>query len=222
MPTFRFSCILLISVIAKMAFSQETIYGDPPQSLISAALKKTGVIHKINLWEIDNITAVNKIELYLEAAEYTFVHNSKTKKGLKITLISESNDTKTATKSSSEFEAFLDKSEFPDILLVINQISNDILTKEANDQLGSMSYISNSGIKIGYQRSMNKEVGFISLMYSKAEIKAEFTNPGKFFEQLKENLEIVSQELYLPENLERMKNVKKSSQDTKDVNINDI
>lgn len=214
--------IILTIVSINKTYSQKTLYGIPPKSEISEALKEREVLHITNIWKIDALKSDNKLEVIFEAVDYKALSKATLKKGLKITFLSESMNGTVAAKSASEFEAYLDEPEYPGTLVAVNQFIRDINKRDANNLHGSMSYITKSGIKIGYLLSTTKEIAYISLIYSNAEIKAEFSNPKRFFEDFKEYLDIVSKDLYLPENMEKLKKVKKSSQEAKDVIIDDI
>lgn len=219
---YSFIILVFCALSSTVVFSQQTLYGSAPTSQISKALVNAQVIHQIDLWDIADESAENKMDVFFEAVQYSAKNNSEIKKGFKITFISTSGDEDGAAKSSSEFEAYIDESEYPGVIVAINQIINDINKRDANDKKGSMTYITNSGIKIGYLIGSNKEIAFISMLYSNAEIKAEFSSPDNFFEEFKEYIEIASKDLYLPENLEKLKKVKKSTQEAKDVIIDDI
>lgn len=217
----KITAILIFCFGTFSTFSQ-TFFGTPPQSKISEAIIKKQTTHVLDIWEINKVDAENNLELYIDAVKYSAVNSSESLKAVKFTLISESNSDDNAAKTASEFEAYLDETEYPEVLVVVNQIIADIKSKETRNLMGSIIYTTKGGIKFGHIISSSKEIAFISLLYSNAEIRAEFSNAEKFYEDLKKHLEIASKDLYIPENLEKLKKVKKSNQEAKDVIIDDI
>jgi hypothetical protein len=77
------------------------------------------------------------------------------------------------------------------------------------------------GIKIG-TITILKDSRYISISAGQIEVRNESTSPDDFFATLKQQFDIASKELYLPENAEKLKKAKKGSGEAKDVNINDL
>lgn len=222
MSTHKILLLFFISFITIITLSQPVTSDNQPTSKISDALQKRQVTHQVNLWNIAQLHADNKFNVYIEAAEYKATNSSDILQGIKFTLFSESSDIMGVALTSNTFESYLDESGYAEFLVAVNQILNQIKTKMNSNSLGSSSFISKSGIKIGFLIGADKEIAYLSILYDSYEIRSEFSNPNKFFENLKEYMNIVAKELYLPKNIEKLKKVKKSNQEAKDVIINDI
>ncbi|MBI9065689.1 MAG: hypothetical protein JEZ09_00275 [Salinivirgaceae bacterium] len=223
MKTVSIILVSILYLLMSEGFAQQTLYGTPPSSKISKALNQSQITHTLNIWEIDEQKAEDKIELIVEAVQYKAANSTDILKGVKISLFSEntSGEEKTA-KTSNEFEGYIDESEYSEVLVVVSQILADIKRKTDKNSKGSMVFITKGGIKLGYIFNTKKEIAFLSLLYQNAEIRSEYSNAKKFFEEFKGYIEIASKDLYLPENKDKLKNAKKSNQEAKDVIIDDI
>lgn len=212
--------ILFLSVSG--LFSQ-TFYGTPPTSKISTALNRAQVTHKLNIWQLDEVKSDNKFVVYFDAIEYTSLNSQEVLKGIKITLKADNGDVdNNVAKSAKLFEAYIDQQDYADVLVVVNQLLTDLSKREKTESKGACSYITKGNVKLGFNYTQVNELAYISFLYSQAEIMAEFSNIEKFFTQFRSYIEIASKELYLPQNSEKLKNVKKSNQEAKDVIIDDI
>lgn len=210
---------LVIAVSSKAQNHSNTVF----ESKIARELTSVQTIHNIESWQLIAIKGINKVELVLEAIEYSSATNSEILKGIEVKLIPESlASSSDVTKSMKLFEAFIDQAEYAEVMVVINKMSADFKKRSSIKKRGSQLYTTKGGIKFGYIYSDRKEVGLISILFNDSEIYAEFSNIDKFFIDLRTNIDIASKELYLPENAEKLKNAKKSNQEVKDVIIDDI
>ncbi len=215
--TTAFVIGMLISAQAQVNF------GTPPASKISTELNNKKVTHSIDIWELDSKKGNNKMEIVIEAAKYSALNSTDILKGVKITIIPDNSISENEiAKSSKRFEAYIDEDEYSDILVVLNQMINNYKNKEKNKTKGNMVYTTAGGIRIGFNYTENKKVGYLSIMYSESEISCEFSDIKDFLSELRNNIDMASKDLYLPENTNKLKKVKKSDQKAKDVIIDDI
>lgn len=203
--------------------SAQNFYGTAPVSKISMELNKQQVSHSFDIWQLNDSKGENKMSLVVEAVKYSAVNNPETLKGVKIQLLPENTITEnTIATSQKQFDAFIDDTEYSELMVVLKQMIIEFKKKEKAKQRNGMNYCTKSGVKLGFINTEKKEAAYISLQYSHAEIRCEFSNIEKFLTEFREYIDIAAKELYLPENAEKLKKAKKSSQETKDVIIDDI
>jgi len=199
------------------------IYGIPPVSKISTELNKKQVTHSLEVWQLESEKGDNSIKLILEAVKYSALNSSDELKGIRVILHPTGSTIENETsKSLKEFIAFIDQSEYSDVMVVIKQMITNFAKKEESDKRGSTSYTTQTGIKFGFDYTKNKEAAFISLVYSQAEISCEFSDIDEFLNNFRGFINIAAKDLYLPENAEKLKKAKKSNQEAKDIIIDDI
>jgi len=105
---------------------------------------------------------------------------------------------------------------------MLNSFKDDIISRKKDRRYGSLTYISNDGVKFDYQYKPDYEKIFITFSKGTSPVTAEFAGSEKFFIEWHDQFEIASKKLYLPENAEKLKKAKKGDGETKDVNIDDI
>ena len=184
-------------------------------SKISTELNKKQITHSINSWQIASIEGDNKVELLIEAIKYSALNSTVNLKGLKISLLSENDANKTAI-------IYIDDNNYSEIMVVVNQMLTDFKKKRTNGTHGSMVYTTLNGIKFGYNYTENTEVSYLSLENNQSETSCEFKEIDTFLNNFLNFINIASKDLYLPENAEKIKKVKKSNNELKDVIIDDI
>ncbi|MDA3894104.1 MAG: hypothetical protein PF517_20790 [Salinivirgaceae bacterium] len=198
-------------------------FGSAPKSKILTELDKKQTTHSVESWELESTKGINKVNLVIEAVKYTSQDGSNEQKGIKMILIPEYiNTDNELALSSKELVSYIDNSEYPEIIVVLNTMLNDYRKKEDNNSHGSMTYITEGNIKIGFVQTEQKEIAYLSILYSKAEVICEFSDIDDFLSELKNYIDVASKELYLPENVEKLRKAKKSNHEAKDVIINDI
>jgi len=201
----------------------QTIYGKAPSSRISDALNQKQVSHILDIWQLGEFKSTNKFNVIMDAVQYRSLNKTESYKGLRVKFIAEANSNENnLSVSAKQFEAFFEDADYPEVLVAINQFITEFKKMKPAAKNGAMSFITKSGIKIGFNYTKNQEVAYISFLYSDAEIMAEFSGLEKFLIELKSVMDIAYKELYLPENAEKLKKVKKSTQEAKDVIIDDI
>lgn len=203
--------------------AQEVVYKHTPSTLIGKELQKNKVVHSIDLYHIEELKGVKKGKSLFEAVIYSPTNSTTIYKGMKVSIVNENKvHGYGSVKPFDQMEVYVDENEYPELLVAINQIFNQLYTKEAKKQLSSMHYSTADGLTIGYLVNEKKNVGFIGISQESAKIMCEYSNARDMLLDLKNILDILQKELYKPENLEKMKNAKKSKQKAKDVNIDDI
>jgi len=217
--------LLLFTIVLGLVneASTQTLYGKAPSSKISDALNQKQVSHLLDLWQLGDFKSTNKFTVIMDAVQYRSLNKTELYKGLRVKFIAEATSNETNLSiSAKQFEAFFEDADYPEVLVAINQFITEFKKMKLGANNGAMSYITKSGIKIGFNYTKNQEVAYISILFSDAEIMAEFSTIEKFLIELKSLLDIAYKELYLPENAEKLKKVKKSTQEAKDVIIDDI
>lgn len=194
------------------------------RSIIRGVLNKDKTIHSSDIYSLSNLKGEDKAELGLFAIEYSEYNVPNKLIALQFELHIESNiPGETTAKASNFYYGYIDENEYPEVTVVITTIIDDLKSRLDKDKHGSISYITNDGICFGYIFTNEKELAFIELHENNIKVKAEFSNPLKFFEELHKQIDKATKKLYLPENVEKLKNVKKSKdEETKDVIIDDI
>lgn len=197
--------------------------GKAPASKLSEALAQKQIVHSLNVWELEELKSENKFILFLEAVQYSSPNIPEQLKGIRLTFISETVVSENSlAKNSKVLEAFIDASEYSELMVALNQMLIEFKKGEKSAQKGEMYYTTLSGIRFGFLKTVKKNAAILSLQFSDAEVVAEFSGTEKFLTEMKQFIDIASKDLYLPENIEKMKNVKKSNQEAKDVIIDDI
>ena len=187
-------------------------------SKISTELNKREIIHSFISWQLASIHGNNRTELLVEAVEYRALNNNIVLKGIRITLLPDN----TTTLLNSKLVTYIDDNNYAEIMVVINQMLIDYKKLEANNMHGGMSYASLYGVKFGFNYTSKIERGYISIVDSNMETSFEYSNIESFLNNMLLYFNTASKELYLPENIEKIKKVKKSKQKIKDVVIDDI
>jgi len=217
-----FALLFLVFGLALTSNSQSQ-NAAPFASKIATELNKNQTLHTLDSWLLDEVKGVNKMQLVLEAVKYNNSKSTVVLKGLKLELIPEAVVGESATKlSSKQLVAFIDDTEYSEVMVIINQMITDFTKAELSKKQGIMTYTTKSGVKFGFIFKDKKEVGFISILSSDAEIACEFANIEKFLTEFRNYIDICAKDLYLPENAEKLKKAKKSNQEAKDVNVEDI
>lgn len=184
-------------------------------SKISTELNKKQITHSMESWQIIATEGDNKTELIIEAVRYSALNNTNSLKGIKITLVPNSD----AIKKSV---CYIDENYYSEIMVVINQMLTEYKNKVLNKTHGSMVYTTLNGIKFGFNYSESIEVSYLSILHNESEISCEFSSIDNFLNNFLNYINIASKDLYLPENVEKSKKVKKSNQEAKDIIIDDI
>lgn len=212
---------LILASFSTMLKSQSD-FGKAPETNISAELAKPLVMHTEKCWKLDKVNGTNRMDLVIEAVEYT-AKGATPLKGVKFTLLPEGSTAGEAVaQSSKEFVSYIEKSEYSEVTVVLNQMLSEFKKMDNDDIKASMSYITKGGIEFGFINNDQKEVGFLSLVLSNAVISCEYYDIDDFLTDLRDHIDIASKDLYLPENAEKLKKAKKGNQEVKDVIIDDI
>lgn len=181
------------------------------------------IMHTTNTWQLNQDKGENKAELTMDAVEYTAIGTSTHLSGIILQLKFETPiNADGSAKSNQYYYAYIDEDEFPEFILVLNNFKDDIINRKKDKRYGSLTYITNDGIKIDYQYKPDYEKVFVTFLKSSTVVNAEFNNNEKFFSTWKDQIDIASKKLYLPENAEKLKKAKKGDSDAKDVKIDDI
>jgi hypothetical protein len=218
--------LLTLFIIALGLFftaNAQSYYGSGPVSKLSTELNKPQISHSFDIWQLNDSKGDNKMSLVIEAVKYSAVNNPETLKGIKIQLLPENSITEnTIAASQKQFEAFIDESEYSELMVVLKQMILEFKKKEKAQLYNGMTYSTKSGVKLGFIYTEKEKMAYISLQYSQAEIRCEFSHIEKFLTDFRSYIDIAAKDLYLPENTEKLKKAKKSSQEAKDVIIDDI
>ncbi len=217
--------LFLVSVLLGLgvAANAQVLCGTPPMSKIATELSKKQVASSIEIWPLESTSGTNHVEIQIEAIKYSALTGIDELKGISFRIIpNNTGSLNDFIKTSVQFEGILDQSEYPEVMVVLKQMVEDFRKKDNAKKYGSMSYITKSGLKFGYFYNDKKEYAYVSLLYSEAEITCEFSSIDKSLTDIRNQIDIASKDLYLPENAEKLKKAKKSNQEAKDVNIDDI
>lgn len=205
--------IIAISIIIPIKAQNKS--GITAISKISAELNKKQITHSIDSWQIESIKGDNKVEFLIEAVTYSALNSTNSLNGIRITLLQ-------YIDKANKYTIYIDDIHYSEIMVVINQMLTDYKKKVLNNRHGSMAYTTLNGIKFGFNYTEQKDEAYLSILHNQSEITCEFSSIDTFLNQFLNNINIASKHLYLPENAEKIKNVKKSNQEVKDVIINDI
>jgi len=217
------SSVCLLIFVFIMSFNS-LLGQNNSQSKIRAALNKVKTLHSYDIYHLSEVKGEEKSELNLFAIEYSEYNVPNKLTSIQFELNLETNiPGETTTKASSNYYGYIDEDEYPEVTLAITNLMEDLNDRDEKNTYGSITYITKDRICFGYILTHEKEFAFVELVENNIKIRADFSNPLKFFQALSEQLDIATKKLYLPENAEKLKNAKKSKQgDAKDVIIDDI
>ncbi len=205
------------------SFSQQSFIGKPNPTAISKALELNQTIHSLSVWELARMSGENGIKLLIDAVEYKAINQTEVLKGLRMNITGKENaEADLITKSYTNVTSYVEDNEYALVIIAIDNMMKDMKDRKLQKKFGEMNYITKGGIKIGYIYNSSKTVAYISIIAGQIEVRNESTSPDDFFATLKQQFDIASKELYLPENAEKLKKAKKGSGEAKDVNINDL
>ncbi|HAM99617.1 MAG TPA: hypothetical protein DCQ26_13495 [Marinilabiliales bacterium] len=215
--------LLAASLLMSFSGTVHAQYGKAPASKLSEALAQKQVTHSLNVWELEALKSDNKFVVFCEAVQYSSSNKPDVLKGIRLTFLSENgNSDNNLAKTAKVLEVFIDQSEYSELMVALNQMLAEFKKIEKTSQKCEMSYLTSGGIKFGFVQTPKKVAATIGLQYSEAEVVAEFAGIEKFLTEMKEYIDIATKDLYLPENIEKLKKVKKTNQEAKDVIIDDI
>lgn len=214
--------LFTIAIIAGTTLFAQSKFGMPPATNLSTELAKPLVMHTEKSWKLNKVNGTNKVDLIVEAVEYTS-KGTPLIKGIKVTLLPESSTAGDAIAlSSKEFVSYIEKAEYSEVIVVLNQMLAEFKKMDDDDIKATVSYITKGGVEFGFVNTDQKEVGFLSIVLDNAIVSCEYYDIDDFLTDLRDNIDIASKDLYLPENAEKLKKAKKGNQEVKDVIIDDI
>jgi hypothetical protein len=205
------------------SFGQQAFIGKPNPTAISKALESVQTIHTLSVWELARLSGENEFKLLIDAVEYKATNQTEVIKSLRFNIVGkESAESDLITKSYMNTTSYVEDNEYALVIVAIDNMMKDMKDRKSQKKFGEMNYITKGGIKIGYVYNSSKMVAYVSIIAGQIEVSNESASPDDFFETLKQQFDIASKELYLPENAEKLKKAKKGSGEAKDVNINDL
>jgi hypothetical protein len=225
MKTFKIYLLLAALLSANnFANAQQSFIARPAPTSISKALDQIHVLHSINSWQIKQIDTENNYKIVIEAIEYLAVNPSTNLKGLKIVLLNKKTEEGDFfSRAMTQISTYIEDNEYAEILIALDNMIKGYQDKKAKKEYGEMSYLTKGGVRIGYSLNPIKPIAYLAIKTGEIEISAESNSPEGFLKDIKDQFDIANKELYLPENLLKLKNAKKSNtKDAKDVNIEDL
>lgn len=187
------------------------------------AIERTKTLHSFNIWQLKKVRGEDKAMLTLNAIEYSALNIPGQTFAVQFDLNLESGSVNDPTNHfTKRHYMYIDESEYTEVMVALKDIIKDYKARKKETKYGAIQYVTLDGIKLGFEYSIEKNVAYIEYNLNGKIFRGEFQYPDKIFELIHEQLNISGQKLYLPENEEKMKNAKKSKQDSKDVIIDDI
>lgn len=195
------------------------------QAEIRKVLEEPETIHLLDLWQLEEFKGTEKEEFMMNAFEYKKTEGGTNLSGIQLSLLikTEIKVDNSSTKNSNNYYAYIDETEFPKLMLTINRLYKEVKYRLRIKKYSHIFYKTKDNITIGFTFTKQKKVAFFIFENEKVSVKCELPDPEKFFDTFYKKMDITNKKLYLPENLRKLKNVKKSkSKNVKDVNVDDI
>lgn len=202
-------------------FASQSLFA---QSEVQQVLKNKKVIHTYDIWKLVNIKGEDKTQVTINAISYNELHIPDGKLAIQFDLLIESSMvTDPTVQKEQNYFKYIDKKEYAEVKLAVSEIKKNYISRKKSEQFGSINYITQDGINIGFRYTDGQNIAYIEYLLKNGQtVIGEFSNPENFFNTLHEQLDSASKQLYLPENAAKLKNAKKSHQEVKDVIIDDI
>ncbi|MCK4661592.1 MAG: hypothetical protein KAT68_01900 [Bacteroidales bacterium] len=220
MNTNKLLILLIIIFINNFLFAQFNYFEIPTNTELSKFIKNQDKILILNSWEVGEIKGEDKINTTFHALEFsTYDKPNEIIKGIKVKIINTYSSASnisyiTDDNAFSELNVYIDKKEYNNILIAINNLQK-LLKNPANSENSNNYYITQDYFKFGFKQEGKKQTGFAEIFYDKAIIICKFSNPNKFFSNLKNIFDNASNETYKSEIEKKIKKGKKSSEDEK-------
>lgn len=214
--------ILLTALLSSFLLLTNNTNG---QAKIREILEEAETIHILDLWQLEKFKGTEKEEFIMNVFEYKKPETGTMLSGIFLDLLikTEIKVDNSSTKNSNNYYAYIDETEFPKLMLTINRLYKEVKYRLKIKKYSSLSYKTKDNIRIGFTFTEQKKVAFFIFENEKTSVKCELPDPDKLFETFYKKMDIANKKLYLPENLRKMKEVKKNkSKNTKDANIDDI
>ena len=221
------AAILLASIsllCTGITFGQAKYHERPTNTELGKFLKTQGKYVIEKNWEIEEIKAEERISIYFYAVEaHLYDKPNEVKKGLKVKIVNTNKtELETIKVTFEELDTYIDKSEFTDILIAIDNMQKTLSGINKNDFDTRAYYNTLDNFSFGFNEVDKKEMGFAGIWYDEAKLFCDIKKSSTFFSALKDVFDTVSTELYLQENYKKMKKGKKSTEDTDEVIDTDI
>lgn len=222
MKFIKYNLIIILLIVNNcIIIAQQNTNNSGQTMVLNELVNKKNTIHQINSWPLVYEFGENSNILFAEAVEYKSNNPNLNLKGVRFTI--KQNNTINNDFTQQYCTTYIDYANYPQIQLVIKQFISAYQNYKNTKQYGSMLYITDIGITFGFHINKNNSISYIIIENNG--IKARFNyinNIGHFYSMLDKQFEIASEFLYLPQNANKLKKVKKTYKPANDVNIDNI
>lgn len=192
--------------------AQELNYQDKYQTNIGKFFEVPGKLGVFKYWELEEIKGRDKIYITLHAVEaFDNTKSQEVFKGLRLKMHNESKlSGKDIQFPFRELTIFVDRDEFANILIALDEMLKQYNVFKKNNQNVSYLYTTTENFSFGFVQFDRKMRGFACIKTNSGKIEFEIRNGLKYLRKLKTCFTETQQELYLPENAAKVRKAKSS------------
>lgn len=216
-------CVFVLNLVFFTLLLNET-NAQKTSSEIRKELKQNEVMHVLNLWQLQELKGTQKERFTINAFEYKKSNDNKSLSGIQMNLFVETEIKleNVLKKEQKDYYSYIDETEFPKIMIAVNQMLKEVKSRLKAKKYGILQYKTIDNMTYGFIFTKHKKVAFLEFNNDADKCKFELPNPEKFFDIFYKNLDMANKKLYIPANLKKIKNAKKSNSKARDVNVDDI